>query len=167
MIRAKVEGRPLSDSESSESDENEDEDDEEEWRSYEAVVVGSSDSNDSDEDGCEATLRSQAKKQAQKMAADLFKVCDADGSGELSVHEVAEHLTEVLLRDRTHRHAKHGSTPETPAGGISMESSVETAPARVGIAVAASDGAVDERLGTFAYYHATTTSPGYKPSQPT
>jgi hypothetical protein len=103
MLRAREEGRALSDS--SETD------DEEEWRGYEEVVVGSSDSDSSDEDTAtaaaaaanEAAIRARAAARAAAMASELFERCDLDGSGELSVEEVKAHLTEVMLRDRNRR----------------------------------------------------------------
>ena len=89
-IRAKAEGRCVSDSE-----ESEDEGDEQVWREYEAVVVA--------EAGGEEGAAARAEEQAAAVAAELFRRCDADGSGELSMEEVSAHLTSVLLS-----HARSG-----------------------------------------------------------
>ena len=98
MLRAQAEGRVMSDSESSEDEADEDSE-EAEWRGYEEVVVGSN-SNDEDVAKTAAEKRTNAERQAQTLAAELFQACDTDGSGELALGEVAEYLTERLLRDR-------------------------------------------------------------------
>ena len=128
MVRARAEGRVLSDSETSEE---EDGDEEAEWRAYEEMVVSGSDSDESDGDDSEAAVRARAQVQAQAVAEKLFKRCDVDGSGELSVEEVSAHLVEVLLQDRGRRLSQQAFVGRA---GTVLDGSVEA-------------GDVGERLG--------------------
>jgi voltage-gated potassium channel len=114
-MRAAAENRAMSDS-SDEEDAGE-----EEWHEYEGVVMGDDDSENEDEDPAAAAARAEAE--AARMAADLFRLCDADSSGQISMDEMQVHLTGMLLAERTRR----------PSGGVEADG--------------AGAGSVEERLG--------------------
>eukprot|EP01043_Picozoa_sp_COSAG02_P011588 COSAG02_NODE_429_length_22473_cov_38.587691_3_plen_204_part_00 len=146
MVRAKAEGRVMSDSESSE-DEEEEEDEEAEWRGYEEVVVGS-DGNDDDGSRTAAERRAQAERKAQALAAELFQACDADGSGELALDEVAAYLTDHLLRDREIdlRTLERAKAADNTVGVVHVDDA----------ATSGDMGVVVERLGAISCHHYLT-----------
>ena len=146
MLRAKAEGRVMSDSESSE-DEEEEEDEEAEWRGYEEVVVGS-DGNDDDGSRTAAERRAQAERKAQALAAELFQACDADGSGELALDEVAAYLTDHLLRDREIdlRTLELAKAADNTVGVVHVDDA----------ATSGDMGVVVERLGAISCHHYLT-----------
>ena len=143
MQRAQAEGRTMSDSESSGEDELDEDDEEAEWRGYEEVVVGSG--SDSDDDGNSVqAVRVRVEREAQRMAAELFRACDVDGSGELSVDEVATHLTEVLLRDKRRWSGQRAAAMDSVG---QVDDSVDTADVALGGVAISGEGVIVERLG--------------------
>ena len=147
MLRAQAEGRVMSDSESSEDDEEDEYDEEAEWRGYEEVVVGS-DTNDEDGAKTAAEKRTHAETKAQTLATELFQACDADGSGELALGEVAAYLTERLLRDRD---IDLGASERV---GV-VDESVAVGPEN-DVAKGGDIGVVVERLGAISCHHYLT-----------